>query len=59
MNRMDRRTFLQGLGAAVAVGAVGAPSLALGAAKKVVIVGGGTGGQPPRTTCAATTPRSR
>lgn len=44
MNRMDRRTFLQGLGATVAVGAVGAPSLALGAAKKVVIVGGGTGG---------------
>lgn len=44
MNRMHRRTFLQGLGAAAAVGVVGAPSLALGAAKKVVIVGGGAGG---------------
>ncbi len=44
MNRMHRRTFLQGMGAAAAVGALGAPAIALGAAKKVVIVGGGVGG---------------
>lgn len=44
MNRIHRRTFLQGVGATAAVSLVGVPSLALGAAKKVVIVGGGTGG---------------
>ncbi|MCX7945915.1 MAG: FCSD flavin-binding domain-containing protein [Hydrogenophilus sp.] len=44
MVQIHRRTFLQGVGVTAAVGVLGAPSLALGAAKKVVIVGGGTGG---------------
>ena len=40
----SRRKFVQALGAATAVGVVGVPSIALGAAKKVVVVGGGTSG---------------
>jgi sulfide dehydrogenase [flavocytochrome c] flavoprotein subunit len=42
--KINRRTFIQTLTAAAAVGAVGTPFLALGATKKVVVVGGGTGG---------------
>jgi len=42
--KINRRTFIQTLTAAAAVGAVGTPYLALGASKKVVVVGGGTGG---------------
>jgi len=42
--KMNRRDFVKAAGAATAVGLVGVPHLALGAAKKVVIVGGGTGG---------------
>ncbi|MCK5726448.1 MAG: FAD-dependent oxidoreductase [Thiotrichaceae bacterium] len=42
--KISRRTFVQGIGAAAAVGAIGAPSLAFGAGKKVVVVGGGTAG---------------
>ena len=42
--KLNRRTFIQTLGAVAAVGAVGTPYLALGATKKVVVVGGGTGG---------------
>lgn len=41
---ITRRGFIQGAGAATAVGMFGLPQLALGAAKKVVVVGGGTGG---------------
>ncbi len=42
--KINRRTFIQTLTAAAAVGVVGTPYLALGASKKVVVVGGGTGG---------------
>ena len=42
--KMNRREFAKAAGAATAVGLVGVPPLALGAAKKVVVVGGGTGG---------------
>ena len=42
--KINRRDFVKVAGAATAVGLVGVPHLALGAAKKVVIVGGGTGG---------------
>jgi sulfide dehydrogenase [flavocytochrome c] flavoprotein subunit len=42
--KINRRTFIQTLGAAAAVGAVGTPYLAFGATKKVVVIGGGTGG---------------
>ena len=42
--KMNRRDFVKAASAATAVGLVGVPHLALGAAKKVVIVGGGTGG---------------
>lgn len=42
--KISRRKFVQGVGVAAAVSAVGAPSLAFGAGKKVVVVGGGTGG---------------
>ncbi|MCK5901515.1 MAG: FAD-dependent oxidoreductase [Cocleimonas sp.] len=42
--KINRRTFIQTLSAAAAVGAVGTPYLAFGATKKVVVVGGGTGG---------------
>ena len=41
---VNRRKFVQGVGAATAAGAIGLPNLAIGATKKVVIVGGGTGG---------------
>lgn len=41
---ISRRKFVQGVGVATAAGALGAPSLVLGASKKVVIVGGGTAG---------------
>ncbi|MBF0470490.1 MAG: FAD-dependent oxidoreductase [Gammaproteobacteria bacterium] len=41
---ITRRGFMQSVGAATAVGLIGAPHLALGASKKVVVVGGGTGG---------------
>ena len=42
--KMNRRDFVKAASAATAVGLVGVPHLALGAAKKVVVVGGGTGG---------------
>lgn len=42
--KISRRTFVQGVGAVAAAGAIGAPSLAFGAGKKVVVVGGGTAG---------------
>ena len=42
--KMNRRDFVKAASAATAVGLIGAPHLALGAAKKVVVVGGGTGG---------------
>jgi sulfide dehydrogenase [flavocytochrome c] flavoprotein subunit len=42
--KLNRRDFVKAAGAATAVGLVGVPHLALGAAKKVVVVGGGTGG---------------
>jgi sulfide dehydrogenase [flavocytochrome c] flavoprotein subunit len=42
--KMNRRDFVRAAGAATAVGLVGMPHIALGAAKKVVVVGGGTGG---------------
>lgn len=42
--KLNRRNFVKAAGAATAVGLVGVPHLALGAAKKVVVVGGGTGG---------------
>ncbi|QYZ66718.1 MAG: cytochrome C [Gammaproteobacteria bacterium (ex Lamellibrachia satsuma)] len=42
--KITRRSFVQGAGAATAVGMIGAPFIALGASKKVVVVGGGTGG---------------
>ncbi|HYN78393.1 MAG TPA: FAD-dependent oxidoreductase, partial [Lamprocystis sp. (in: g-proteobacteria)] len=42
--KMNRRSFVKAAGAATAVGLIGLPHLALGAAKKVVVVGGGTGG---------------
>jgi sulfide dehydrogenase [flavocytochrome c] flavoprotein subunit len=42
--KINRRDFVKAAGAATAVGLVGVPHLALGAAKKVVVVGGGTGG---------------
>ena len=42
--KMNRRDFVKAAGAATAVGLVGVPHLALGAAKKVVVVGGGTAG---------------
>lgn len=42
--KINRRTFIQTLGAAAAVGAIGTPYIAMGASKKVVVVGGGTGG---------------
>jgi sulfide dehydrogenase [flavocytochrome c] flavoprotein subunit len=42
--KINRRSFIRSAGAVTAAGAIGMPSLALGAGKKVVIVGGGTGG---------------
>ncbi len=42
--KVNRRKFVQGVGAATAAGAVGVPYAAIGAAKKVIVVGGGTGG---------------
>ena len=42
--KMNRRDFVKAAGAATAVGLVGVPHIALGAAKKVVVVGGGTAG---------------
>jgi sulfide dehydrogenase [flavocytochrome c] flavoprotein subunit len=41
---MNRRDFVKATGAVAAVGAIGAPTIALGNTKKVVVVGGGTGG---------------
>lgn len=41
---ISRRRFVQGVGVATAAGALGTPSLVLGASKKVVVVGGGTAG---------------
>lgn len=41
---MNRRDFVKATGAVAAVGALGAPTIALGEGKKVVVVGGGTGG---------------
>ncbi|MBF0219469.1 MAG: FAD-dependent oxidoreductase [Gammaproteobacteria bacterium] len=41
---ITRRGFIQGMGAATAIGMVGVPHLAFGATKKVVVIGGGTGG---------------
>lgn len=46
--KMNRRDFVKAASAATAVGLIGAPQLAFGAAKKVVVVGGGTAG----ATCA-------
>lgn len=46
--KLNRRDFVKAASAATAVGLVGVPHLALGAAKKVVVVGGGTAG----STCA-------
>jgi len=42
--KVNRRKFVQGVGAATAAGAIGVPYAAIGAAKKVIVVGGGTGG---------------
>ena len=42
--KITRRGFVQGAGAATAIGMIGTPYIALGASKKVVVVGGGTGG---------------
>jgi len=42
--KITRRNFIQAAGAVSAAGAIGFPSLVLGATKKVVVVGGGTGG---------------
>ncbi len=42
--KMNRRDFVRAAGAATAVGLIGVPHLALGAAKQVVVVGGGTAG---------------
>jgi sulfide dehydrogenase [flavocytochrome c] flavoprotein subunit len=42
--KMNRRDFVKAASTATAVGLVGIPHLALGAAKKVVVVGGGTAG---------------
>jgi sulfide dehydrogenase [flavocytochrome c] flavoprotein subunit len=42
--KMNRRDFVKAASAATAVSLIGAPQLALGAAKKVVVVGGGTAG---------------
>ena len=47
-NRYNRRQIIKATGAAAAVGALGMPTVALGASKKVVVVGGGPGG----ATCA-------
>ena len=47
-NRFNRRQIIKATGAAAAVGALGMPTVALGASKKVVVVGGGPGG----ATCA-------
>jgi sulfide dehydrogenase [flavocytochrome c] flavoprotein subunit len=41
---MNRRDFVKATGALAAVGALGAPTIALAQSKKVVVVGGGTGG---------------
>ena len=41
---INRRRFVQGLGALTATGIIGVPSIALGASNKVVVVGGGTSG---------------
>ncbi len=41
---MNRRDFVKATGAIAAIGALGAPGIALGQGKKVVVVGGGTGG---------------
>lgn len=41
---INRRRFVQGLGALTATGIIGMPSIVLGASSKVVIVGGGTAG---------------
>jgi len=49
MNNLSRRRFIQWLGAASALGALGAPSLAFpGAKARIIVVGGGFGG----ATCA-------
>jgi sulfide dehydrogenase [flavocytochrome c] flavoprotein subunit len=42
--KINRRDFVKTTGAATALGLVGFPHLAFGAAKKVVIIGGGTAG---------------
>jgi len=42
--KMNRRDFVKTAGAATAVGLVGVPHLAFGAANKVVVIGGGTAG---------------
>ncbi len=42
--KMNRRDFVKAASATTALGLVGIPHLALGAAKKVVVVGGGTAG---------------
>ena len=42
--KINRRDFVKVAGAATAVGMVGVPHLAFGAAKKVVVIGGGTAG---------------
>lgn len=42
--KINRRSFIRSAGAVTAAGAIGMPSLALGASKKVVVIGGGSGG---------------
>lgn len=42
--KVNRRKFVQGVGAVSAASAVGVPYAALGATKKVIVIGGGTGG---------------
>lgn len=44
MERISRRGFIKAAGSTALVGMLGAPYLAMGAAKKVVVVGGGPGG---------------
>jgi sulfide dehydrogenase [flavocytochrome c] flavoprotein subunit len=44
MTHINRRAFLRRAGGVAALGALGFPYLALGAARRVVVVGGGVGG---------------
>ncbi len=57
--KIESSRFRQGRQCATAVGLVGMPHLALGAAKKVVIVGGGTAGATAAKYIKRRTPASR